>query len=170
VSCRRVRFQPGRPPDRVVAFGGSKPTPFNRATMYLIDDRDPAKFYSHEELFMASRTAQQGGYHPMGRGLGARRTLLATPERACRGTRRMCVSARRPVTTSPCRTARRPSCTIWPSATWWPQPPWARMTMCRCDPGADPHRAARTAKGWDGVDPKHGGNGIVSSAGRASSC
>ncbi|GLC33565.1 hypothetical protein PLESTB_000088800 [Pleodorina starrii] len=41
-----------KPADRVVAFGG-KASPLNRSTLYMYDESDLSKFYSHEEVFMA---------------------------------------------------------------------------------------------------------------------
>ncbi|KAG2431784.1 hypothetical protein HXX76_009280 [Chlamydomonas incerta] len=39
--------------DRIAPVGESKPSPLNRAALYVLDEKDPAKFYAHEELFMA---------------------------------------------------------------------------------------------------------------------
>ena len=33
-------------------MGESRPSPLNRAALYMLDEKDPAKFYAHEELFM----------------------------------------------------------------------------------------------------------------------
>lgn len=41
-----------KPADRVFAFGAG-PSPVNRASMYVVNDRDDSKFYEHEEVFHA---------------------------------------------------------------------------------------------------------------------